>query len=37
VQSESYQKEKQDQQFQSAVAKYDAGQFAEAASLLEDL
>jgi tetratricopeptide (TPR) repeat protein len=35
--AEDSQKEKLDRQFQSAVAKYDAGRFAEAAAQLEDL
>jgi tetratricopeptide (TPR) repeat protein len=35
--AEDNQKEKLDRQFQSAVAQYDAGRFAEAAAQLEDL
>jgi tetratricopeptide (TPR) repeat protein len=35
--AEDQQKQKLDRQFQSAVAQYDAGQFAEAAAQLEDL
>jgi len=35
--AEDGQDQKLDRQFQSAVAHYDAGQFAEAASQLEDL
>ena len=35
--AEDNQKEKLDRQFQSAVAQYDAGRFAEAATQLEDL
>jgi tetratricopeptide (TPR) repeat protein len=35
--AEDNQKQKLDRQFQSAVAQYDAGQFAEAAAQLEDL
>jgi tetratricopeptide (TPR) repeat protein len=37
AQAEDDQKEKLDRQFQSAVAQYDAGRFAEAASQLEEL
>src|SRR5580698_405501 len=35
--AEDNQKQKLDRQFQSAVAQYDAGKFAEAAAQLEDL
>ena len=35
--AEDSQKQNPDRQFQSAVAQYDAGQFAEAAAQLEDL